>query len=123
MRPALARGAWVVSDRHVPSTLVYQGVGRGLGRGRARAAERVGDGGPDARTWSSCSTSPTTSRPRVGRSSDRMEREAESFHAEVRAAYRALAAERGWCVVDGSGDADTVEGRVVEPSSRSASTP
>ena len=33
---------------------------------------------------------------------DRMEREAESFHAEVRAAYRALAKERGWVVVDGS---------------------
>jgi thymidylate kinase len=41
-----------------------------------------------------------------------MEREAESFHAQVRAAYRALAADRGWVLVDGSGDADTVEERV-----------
>src|SRR3954464_15548519 len=31
VRPALARGAWVVSDRHVPSSLVYQGVVRDLG--------------------------------------------------------------------------------------------
>src|SRR5207244_1818161 len=31
IRPAIERGTWVVSDRHVPSSLVYQGVMRGLG--------------------------------------------------------------------------------------------
>ncbi len=31
IRPALARGAWVVGDRSVYSSLAYQGVGRGLG--------------------------------------------------------------------------------------------
>ncbi len=43
-----------------------------------------------------------------------MEREGDAFHSEVRAAYRDLAVERGWCVVDGSGSAETVAGRVAD---------
>ncbi len=51
IEPALAEGTWVVCDRYVPSSLVYQGVVRGLGvdlveqlsavaTGRARAGSR-----------------------------------------------------------------------------------
>ena len=45
IRPALARGAWVLSDRHVPSSLVYQGVVREPRRRGDRAGQRVGDRG------------------------------------------------------------------------------
>ena len=31
IQPALAKGAWVLSDRHTPSTFAYQGAGHGLG--------------------------------------------------------------------------------------------
>ncbi len=51
---------------------------------------------------------------RAADSPDRLEAEGTDFHAAVRAAYRTLAAERHWAVVDGGADVDTVAGRVWE---------
>lgn len=47
VRPALARSAWVLSDRSVYSSLAYQGAGRGLGMGRVRQLNEPGLSG----TW------------------------------------------------------------------------
>lgn len=47
VRPALARGAWVVSDRSVYSSLTYQGAGRGLGIDMVRKINEPGLAG----TW------------------------------------------------------------------------
>ena len=47
-----------------------------------------------------------------------MEAEGDAFHTAVRAAYRTLADEHGWVLVDGDGDVDAVAARVwshVEP--------
>jgi dTMP kinase len=111
VRPALARGAWVVSDRHVPSTLAYQGVGRALDVAELEQLSGWATAGlaPDLVVVLDVPDDVAAARRSVG---DRMEREAESFHAQVRAAYRALAKDRGWVVLDGSGAADTVERRV-----------
>jgi dTMP kinase len=111
VRPALARGAWVVSDRHVPSTLAYQGAGRALDVVELEQLSGWATAGltPDLVIVLDVPDDVAAARRSAG---DRMEREAESFHAQVRAAYRALAEERGWVLVDGSGDADTVERRV-----------
>jgi dTMP kinase len=111
VRPALARGAWVVSDRYVPSTLAYQGVGRALGveelaRISAWAAENLE---PDLVVVLDVSDEVAAARRAAG---DRMEREAEAFHDRVRDAYRRLAASRGWVLVDGSGDVDAVAAKV-----------
>src|SRR4030081_1454127 len=45
IRPALGRGADVVSDRYVPSSLAYQGVGRGLGVEKVEKLNRWATGG------------------------------------------------------------------------------
>jgi len=47
VRPALERGAWVISDRSVYSSLAYQGGGRGLGMAEVRSLNQAALGG----TW------------------------------------------------------------------------
>jgi len=102
----------VVSDRFSPSTLAYQGVARGMGidemerRSRAVAA----DVEPDVVVV--LDLPDDAAEARVAQDRDRFEREGDAFHARVRAAYRELAPERGWVVVDATGTPDEVADRV-----------
>ena len=112
IRPALARGCWVVSDRHVSSSLVYQGVVRGLGVGVvASLSEFAADGlVPDLVVM--LDVDDVTAAQRRSPTADRMEREGDDFHAAVRQAYRDLAAQFGWTVIDGAGSPEAVAARV-----------
>jgi dTMP kinase len=115
--PALARGATVIADRYVGSSLVYQGVVRGVGADAVRAINDVGTGGlrPDATVLLAVSAEQAASR-RDPESDDRIEREPLAFHRDVIAAYEdVLASGNGRLVrVDGSGDADEIAARVRE---------
>jgi dTMP kinase len=113
IRPALARNAWVVTDRHVPSSLVYQGVVRELGVDEVAALSAFATGGLEPDLVIVLDVDDATAESRRAPGSDRLEREGRAFHAAVRAAYRDLAARRGWTVVDGSGDPATVTDRLV----------
>jgi dTMP kinase len=112
IRPALTRGADVVSDRFVPSSLAYQGVGRGLGVEKVETLNRWATGGlePDLVVVLDVDDAVAASR-RAG-PGDRLERAGAEFHAAVRDAYRALAADRGWVLIDGSADVEVVADRV-----------
>jgi dTMP kinase len=90
--PALGRGADVVSDRYLDSSLAYQGIARGLGLERVLALNLHAARGllPD-RTYLLL-IDPGESARRVGDEGDRIEREHEEFRARVDAAYRELAA-------------------------------
>ena len=48
IRPALERGAWVVCDRYVDSSIVYQGIARGLGADEVLELNRTVTGAPTA---------------------------------------------------------------------------
>ena len=113
IRPALARGAWVLTDRHVPSSLVYQGVVRGLGADSIELVNAWATGGLVPDLVIVLDVSEAVAAERLPGDPDRLEREGGTFHAGVRVAYRDLAIERGWCVVDGSGSPDDVATRIA----------
>ena len=89
--PALERGADVVCDRYLDSSLAYQGIARDLGLDRVLELNLHAVRGllPD-RTYLLL-VDPTESARRVGRAGDRIEREDDDFRARVDAAYRQLA--------------------------------
>jgi len=91
IRPALERGAWVICDRYVDSSVAYQGVGRGLGLERVLELNLAAVGGlmPD-RTFI-LQLDPAQVATRLRREHDRLEREGNDFHARVGAAYLELA--------------------------------
>jgi dTMP kinase len=113
VRPALARDAWVVSDRHVPSSLVYQGVARGLGVDEVGRVSSFATGGLVPDLVVVLDVDDATADGRRAPDADRMEREGSGFHASVRAGYRELAERFGWIVVDGTGPPDEVTDRLL----------
>jgi dTMP kinase len=89
--PALRRGADVISDRYLDSSLAYQGIARGLGLERVLELNLHAVRGllPD-RTYLLL-IDPRESARRVGDPGDRIEREDDDFRARVDVAYRELA--------------------------------
>lgn len=109
IRPALARGAWVVSDRFLPSSLVYQGLVRALGVDEVERLNRLATGGVVPDLVLLLDVADDVAETRRGSDTDRLEAEGGAFHARVRDAYRTLASERAWTVIDANGAVDDVE--------------
>jgi dTMP kinase len=86
--PGLDRGAWVVCDRFVDSSLAYQGIARGLGVDEVLELNLPVIGGrlPD-RTFVLLLDD---SAARLAAAPDRIEREGDAFRARVNDAYREL---------------------------------
>ena len=89
--PALERGADVICDRYLDSSLAYQGIARDLGLDRVLELNLHAVRGvlPD-RTYLLL-VDPAESARRVGKEGDRIEREDDDFRARVDVAYRQLA--------------------------------
>jgi dTMP kinase len=92
IRPALERGASVICDRYVDSSVAYQGAGRELGLERVLDLNLAAVGGllPD-RTFL-LELDPKEVSSRIQRHFDRLEREGDDFRARTAAGYRELAA-------------------------------
>ena len=90
IRPALERGAAVVCDRYVDSSVVYQGIARGLGAERVlELSLAVTEGLLPDRTFV-LDVDPETARARHSAGLDRIEREHDDFRRTVAEGYRRL---------------------------------
>ncbi|MEZ0091367.1 dTMP kinase [Streptacidiphilus sp. EB129] len=92
IRPALERGAVVITDRYSDSSVAYQGAGRDLaGSEVARISRWATDGlVPDLTVL--LDVDPAAARERFTEALDRLESEPAEFHARVRAGFLSLAA-------------------------------
>ncbi|MFN8168342.1 MAG: dTMP kinase [Candidatus Nanopelagicales bacterium] len=116
VRPALERGAVVITDRYIDSSVAYQGIGRGLG------PDVIGE----INLWATRSLLPDLTvlldveagagLARISAEPDRIEQEPEEFHASVVQGFRALAAgdpER-YLVLAAHDDREAIAARVLE---------
>jgi dTMP kinase len=90
IKPALARGAWVLSDRFTDATYAYQGGGRGLSKAVIEELEQLvqGDLRPDLTLILDIDVELGLNRARQRGELDRFESETIGFFERVRAAYR-----------------------------------
>ena len=118
IRPALAAGRVVLSDRFSESTLAYQGYGRGLDLDAVRSLDARARNGvtPTLTFLLDCPVADGLARVRSrNRTQDRYEREVVAFHERVRDGFRVLAAAEPtrFCVIDTAEPVERVQGKVI----------
>jgi dTMP kinase len=91
IEPALARGAVVITDRYVDSSLAYQGTGRGLRAAEIAQLNSWATGGRVPDLTILLDMPPEAGLGRRARSADRLEAEPPEFHRRVRTGFLALA--------------------------------
>jgi dTMP kinase len=120
IRPALARGEWVVCDRFTDATYAYQGGGYGVPFARIRELEQWihGDLQPDMTFLfdvpAGISRARLDSAELAGRALDKFEREADAFFGRVRGAYldRAATLPERFRVIDSTRPLEVVRAEI-----------
>ena len=138
VRPALGRGAMVICDRYIHSTIAYQGYGRGLDLKQLIVLNdfitdhlspdlvllldlpaEVGLARAELRARRASGTFPTIENPSSAANiSDwnKFEEQNLAFHQRIRDGFLALAKDEKnrFCILDASKDAETVAGVAIE---------
>jgi dTMP kinase len=119
IRPALERGAWVLCDRFLDSSMAYQGVAAGLGVEAIRTLHHVGSGGflPDRTLLLELAPDAAGERllVRDAAGSDRIGGRDGTFHGAVAAAFVRLAQEEPgrYRRIDAGGSPEEVTARLL----------
>ena len=91
VRPALAAGRIVISDRYQDSSLAYQSVGRGVGSLVPTVFAHIGGLTPDLTILIDLDVEVALERLRARGAANRLDAEAPAFHSRVRQAFLDLA--------------------------------
>ena len=115
IRPALAKGQWVICDRFADSTMAYQGYGMGLDRAWLEVLRKrvVGDTEPGLTLIFDLSVEVGLGRAIA---SQRYEKMGPAFHDKLRAAFKEIAVSkdgRKRVVIDAGKDVDEVARQVL----------
>lgn len=121
IRPALARGDWVLCDRFTDSTIAYQGYGRGLGLEKIEQLKELAQGGlePDLTLLLDAPVDVGMKRARaraqvLAEETDRIEAEAISFFEKVRQGFLELSQRHSrFRVIDATAPLEQVQADVV----------
>ncbi|GAA2709588.1 MULTISPECIES: dTMP kinase [Streptomyces] len=110
VRPALARGAVVITDRYIDSSVAYQGAGRDLSPTEIARISRWATDGLVPHLTVLLDVSPETARERFTEAPDRLESEPAEFHQRVRTGFLTLAAAdpARYLVVDAAQEPDAI---------------
>jgi dTMP kinase len=110
IRPALARGATVICDRYVDSSVAYQGIARGLGLERVLELNLAAVEGLLPERTILLEIGVAEAAARMEGDLDRIEREGDSFRARVADAYRELAQRfpERYVTLDGTAPPETI---------------
>jgi len=118
IKPALAKGQWVLSDRFTDATYAYQGGGRGIDAARIKQLEHFvqGDIQPDHVILLDVPVDIALERTRKRHTPDRIEKESAEFFERVRQVYlqRAKADTGCYHIVDASKPLDDVQNKIEE---------
>jgi len=115
IKPAVERGAIVICDRFVDSSLAYQGYARGLGdQVRIINEYAIGDCMPDITFFFDISPKEARTRNKAVGKADRLELEKEEFYQNVYEGFLKLADiyKERYVVIDASGSIDEIQAKV-----------
>lgn len=116
--PALARGAYVLSDRFTDATFAYQSGAKGVSAAKVELLEHwvQGDLQPDLTLLFDVPVEISMQRLAVARSPDKFEREDAAFFTRIRQAYLQRAQQNPvrFRIIDGSKSLDKVKNTVEE---------
>ncbi len=122
IRPALARGEWVLCDRYADSTFAYQGYGRGLDVEELKRLNAFATEGLTPDLTILLDVPPEVSRARLrareaatATAADRIEKAGEAFHRRLREGFLELARQEPerFVVIDSSGAREDVSAQIL----------